>query len=197
MRTRSPFEVPRGGGGGGGRQEVCGVPPPVCPVSCANATAMSRVRHGFSGGGGVRVRFPPSLCPNSPDAAYNASLTVSCPWPLAPAKRARTPTTPPPRRWPGADPNPTAPNTRRWHGRHQRDEGAQARHEGSWDAVQTSLLRLKVIMNGPGQWNTPKDVTPPPPLYKLRPCPSYSRRTDRPNFNSVPYVVQPHKTWVW
>ena len=43
--------------------------------------------------------------------------------------------------------------------------------------------------------------TPPPPLYKLRPCPSYSRRRDRinlvPNFNSVPNVVQPHKTWVW
>ena len=42
---------------------------------------------------------------------------------------------------------------------------------------------------------------PPPPLYKLRPCPSYSRRRDRinlgPNFNSVPNVVQPHKTWVW
>ena len=36
---------------------------------------------------------------------------------------------------------------------------------------------------------------------KLRPCPSYSRRRDRinlgPNFNSVPNVVQPHKTWVW
>ena len=43
-------------------------------------------------------------------------------------------------------------------------------------------------------------VTPPPPLYKLRPCPSYSRRGDHinlvPNFNSVPNVVQPHKTWV-
>ena len=42
---------------------------------------------------------------------------------------------------------------------------------------------------------------PPPPLYKLRPCPSYSRRRDcinlGPNFNSVPNVVQPHKTWVW
>ena len=42
---------------------------------------------------------------------------------------------------------------------------------------------------------------PPPPLYKLRPCPSYSRRRDRinlgPTFNSVPNVVQPHKTWVW
>ena len=41
----------------------------------------------------------------------------------------------------------------------------------------------------------------PPPLYKLRPCPSYSRRRDRidlvPNFNSGPNVVQPHKTWVW
>ena len=40
----------------------------------------------------------------------------------------------------------------------------------------------------------------PPPLSKLRPCPSYSRRRDRiklvPNFNSVPNVVQPHKTWV-
>ena len=36
-------------------------------------------------------------------------------------------------------------------------------------------------------------------LYKLRPCPSYSGRGDRinlgPNFNSVPNVVQPHKTW--
>ena len=41
---------------------------------------------------------------------------------------------------------------------------------------------------------------PPPPLYKLRSCPSYSRRRDRinlgPNFNPVPNVVQPHKTWV-
>ena len=41
----------------------------------------------------------------------------------------------------------------------------------------------------------------PPPLYKLRPCPSYSRRRDRinlgPNFNSVPNVVQLHKAWVW
>ena len=47
----------------------------------------------------------------------------------------------------------------------------------------------------------PPTTTPPPPLYKLRPCPSYSRRRDRinlvPNFNSVPNVVQPHKTWVW
>jgi hypothetical protein len=35
---------------------------------------------------------------------------------------------------------------------------------------------------------------------KLRPCPSYSRRRDRinlvSNFNLVPNVVQPHKTWV-
>ena len=42
------------------------------------------------------------------------------------------------------------------------------------------------------------EMGPPPPLYKLRPCPSYSR--DRinlgPNFNLVPNVVQPHKTWV-
>ena len=58
---------------------------------------------------------------------------------------------------------------------------------------------------------------PPPPLSKLRPCPSYSRwgpiaehstvlwpsysrRRDRinlvPNFNLVPNLVQPHKTWV-
>ena len=41
---------------------------------------------------------------------------------------------------------------------------------------------------------------PPPPLYKLRPCQSYSRRRDcinlGPNFNSVPNIVQPHKTWV-
>ena len=40
-----------------------------------------------------------------------------------------------------------------------------------------------------------------PPLYKLRPCPSYSRHRDRinlgPDFNSVPNVVQPHKAWVW
>ena len=44
-------------------------------------------------------------------------------------------------------------------------------------------------------------IPPPPHLYKLRPCPSYSRRRDcinlGPNFNSVPNVVQPHKTWVW
>ena len=42
--------------------------------------------------------------------------------------------------------------------------------------------------------------TPPPPLYKLRPCPSYSRRRDRNNcvrnFNYVRNVVRPHKTWV-
>ena len=40
---------------------------------------------------------------------------------------------------------------------------------------------------------------PPPPLYKLRPCPSYSRRRDRNNcvhFNCVQDVVWPHKTWV-
>ena len=40
----------------------------------------------------------------------------------------------------------------------------------------------------------------PPPLYKLRPCPSYSRRRDRNNcvrnFNYVRNVVRPHKTWV-
>ena len=46
-----------------------------------------------------------------------------------------------------------------------------------------------------------RQTVPPPPLYKLRPCPSYSRRRDRinlvPNFDSVPNVVQPHKTWVW
>ena len=40
----------------------------------------------------------------------------------------------------------------------------------------------------------------PPPLYKLRPCPSYSRRRDRincvRNFNYVRNVVRPHKTWV-
>ena len=44
-------------------------------------------------------------------------------------------------------------------------------------------------------------VCTPPPLYKLRPCNSYSRRRDRinlvPNFNSVPNVVQPHKSCVW
>ena len=41
----------------------------------------------------------------------------------------------------------------------------------------------------------------PPPLYKLRPCPSYSRRRDCNNcvrnFNCVRYVVRPQKTWVW
>ena len=41
---------------------------------------------------------------------------------------------------------------------------------------------------------------PPPPLYKLRPCPSYSRRRDRNNcvrnFNCVRNVVRPHMTWV-
>ena len=40
----------------------------------------------------------------------------------------------------------------------------------------------------------------PPPLYKLRPCPSYSRRRDRNNcvrnFNCVQNVVRPHETWV-
>ena len=42
--------------------------------------------------------------------------------------------------------------------------------------------------------NSSQIQSPPPPLYKLRPCPSYSRRRDRinlgPNFNSVPNVVQ-------
>ena len=42
--------------------------------------------------------------------------------------------------------------------------------------------------------------TYPPPLYKLRPCPSYSRRRVRNNcvrnFNCVQNVVRPHKTWV-
>ena len=41
---------------------------------------------------------------------------------------------------------------------------------------------------------------PPPPLYKLRPCPSYSRRRDRNNcvrnFNYVRNVVWPHRIWV-
>ena len=41
---------------------------------------------------------------------------------------------------------------------------------------------------------------PPPPLYKLRPCPSYSRRRDHNNcvrnFNCVRNVVRPHETWV-
>ena len=50
---------------------------------------------------------------------------------------------------------------------------------------------------GPG---TPASSPLPPPLCKLRPCPSYSRRRDHvdlgPNFNSVPNIVQPHKTWV-
>ena len=45
----------------------------------------------------------------------------------------------------------------------------------------------------------PNHLPPPPPLYKLRPCPSYSRRRDRvnlvPNFNSVPNVVQPRGVW--
>ena len=54
------------------------------------------------------------------------------------------------------------------------------------------MQHLKIIFHA---------VTPPPPLCKLRPCPSYSKRRDRinlgPNFNSVPNVVQPHKTWVW
>ena len=40
----------------------------------------------------------------------------------------------------------------------------------------------------------------PPPLYKLRPCPSYSRRRDGNNwvrnFNCVQDVVRPHETWV-
>ena len=40
----------------------------------------------------------------------------------------------------------------------------------------------------------------PPPLYKLRPYPSYSRRRDRNNcvrnFNYVQNVLRPHKTWV-
>ena len=39
-----------------------------------------------------------------------------------------------------------------------------------------------------------------PPLYKLRPCPSYSRRRDRNNcvrnFNWLRNVVRPHETWV-
>ena len=43
--------------------------------------------------------------------------------------------------------------------------------------------------------------SPAPPLFKPRPCPSYSRRRGRinvgPNLNLVPNVVRPHKTWVW
>ena len=35
------------------------------------------------------------------------------------------------------------------------------------------------------------DLVPPPPLYKLRPCPSYSRRRDRNNFvrNLITYKM--------
>ena len=43
-------------------------------------------------------------------------------------------------------------------------------------------------------------VPPPPPLYKLRPCPSYSRRRDSNNcvlsFSYVQDVVWPQNTWV-
>jgi hypothetical protein len=43
-------------------------------------------------------------------------------------------------------------------------------------------------------------VVPPPPLYKLRPCPSYSRRRDSNNcvrnLNYVQDAVRPHKAWV-
>ena len=70
---------------------------------------------------------------------------------------------------------------------------------------------LRLLQESPERWQdtsrncrpgTPLlSVPPPPPLSKLRPCPSYSWRRDRinlgPNFHSVPNVVQPHKTWVW
>ena len=61
---------------------------------------------------------------------------------------------------------------------------------------------FKKVSDGHFDFQGPEiDFISPPPLYKLRFCPSYSRRRDRinlgPNFNSVPNVVQPHKTWVW
>ena len=59
-----------------------------------------------------------------------------------------------------------------------------------WRAIETAIMALLGTSL----------FVPPPPLYKLRPCPSYSRRRDRinlvSNFNLVPNVVQPHKTWV-
>ena len=48
-------------------------------------------------------------------------------------------------------------------------------------------------LRSPIQTGLNRGTPPPPPLYKLRPCPSYSRRRDRislvPNFNSAPNVV--------
>ena len=68
-------------------------------------------------------------------------------------------------------------------------------------------LKTEHYLGGGGWTHPPIPPSPPtrqgwpPRLYKLRPCPSYSGRRDRinlgPNFNSVPNVVQPHKTWVW
>ena len=54
----------------------------------------------------------------------------------------------------------------------------------------------------PVHWMRSREIvlSPPPPLYKLRPCPSYSRRRDCNNcvhnFNCVRNVVWPHETWV-
>ena len=49
-------------------------------------------------------------------------------------------------------------------------------------------------------WGLVGSTPHPPPLYKLRPCPSYSRRRDRNNcvrtFHCVQNVVRPHETWV-
>ena len=64
-----------------------------------------------------------------------------------------------------------------------------------WELWQFCYVRIE-----PPKYASPVSVASWPPLSKLRPCPSYSRRRDRinlvPNFNSVPNLVQPHKTWV-
>ena len=63
----------------------------------------------------------------------------------------------------------------------------------------SSLEQLGALRRLGGQVCTVFVLTPPPPLYKLRPCPSYSRRRDRinlvPNLNSVQNVVQPRGVW--
>ena len=60
-------------------------------------------------------------------------------------------------------------------------------------------VRIELFETAENNRNASK-IVPPPPLYKLRPCPSYSRRRDCNNcvrnFNCVRNVVRPDETWV-
>ena len=77
------------------------------------------------------------------------------------------------------------------------------RVSGSLSSVPPVVLEVEVGVeagvgggNGGGAPCAVRKV--PPPLYKLRPCPSYSRCRDRNNLvcNYLRNVVRPHKTWV-